>query len=100
MPETEQPVYTTDPGNEEHHLTDAELRTLVATPGRWSQPLAREVLELRASLAAIKAVDPDLFDPSGGTSRGAAYETYGTPGHRLREAYLAAIGITLEDDDA
>lgn len=52
-----------------------------------------------AILNAIKAADPDLFDPAGGTSRGAAYETYGSPGHRLREAFCAAVGIDLAKVD-
>lgn len=53
--------------------------------------------EAHAQLAAIKTADPDLFDPSGGNSRGAAYETYGSAGHNLREMYLAAIGLTPKD---
>jgi hypothetical protein len=50
------------------------------------------------TLTAIQAADPDLFDPRGGTSRGAAYETYGTPGHKLRGKYLAAIGLEPEEE--
>ncbi|MFC4124898.1 hypothetical protein [Nocardia rhizosphaerae] len=61
--------------------------------------LAVEVKELRATLAAIKAVDPDLFDPTGGTDRGAAYETYGSAGEELREKFLAAIGVNVNDYD-
>ncbi|MGS2805360.1 hypothetical protein [Nocardia sp. MW-W600-9] len=61
--------------------------------------LAEEVKELRATLAAIKAVDPDLFDPTGGTDRGAAYETYGSAGEELREKFLAAIGVNVNDYD-
>jgi hypothetical protein len=68
-----------------------------ANSGELVKRLGDEVDELRATLAAIKAADPDLFDPRGGTNRGAAHENYGSPGHALREAYCAAIGINLND---
>lgn len=79
-------------------FTDEQLRA-IATTG-WTETttrLASELLEMRAQLAAIKTADPDLFDPTGGSNRGAAYETYGSPGHSLREAYLVAVGVTLGD---
>ena len=67
---------------------------------RWAALLdaAEKAARLETQLAAIKAADPDLFDPRGGYSRGAAYETYGSAGHHLREEYLAAIGLTPEED--
>ncbi|MGW6698831.1 hypothetical protein [Nocardia sp. NPDC055049] len=87
----------------ETRYTDAQLAKLAETPftgGRGlAGDLAAEILELRASLAAIKAADPDLFDPTGGTDRGAAHETYGSAGHNLREKYLAAIGVDLDAID-
>lgn len=52
-----------------------------------------------SQLAKIKAADPDLFDPTGGTDRGAAYETYGSAGEELREKFLAAIGVNVNDYD-
>jgi hypothetical protein len=59
-----------------------------------------ELESARRSLAAIKAADPDLFDPRGGDSRGAAYETYGSAGHELRGKFLAAIDVEpMEDED-
>jgi hypothetical protein len=61
-------------------------------------PLLDELDTLRRQLAAIKSADPDLFDPRGGDKRGAAYETYGSPGHNLRLDYLAAIGLDTEKD--
>lgn len=87
----------------ESQYTDAQLTKLAETPftgGRGlAGDLAAEVLELRATLAAIRAADPDLFDPAGGTDRGAAHETYGSPGHALRGKFLAAIGVDLDAID-
>ena len=67
--------------------------------GRQVWRLTRQRDSARAALAAIKAADPTLFDPEGGTNRGEAYERYGTRGHNLRAAYCAAVGIKLEDGD-
>jgi hypothetical protein len=61
--------------------------------------LRDELAVAKAALEAIKAADPDLFDPTGGNRRGRAYETYGSAGHDLRERYLAAVGETLGDGD-
>lgn len=92
-------------------LCDAEARDEPASPDYSAgfphyyeeqyQPtlaaLFRELLGLRTALAAIKAADPDLFDPAGGDERGAAYETYGSAGHDLRQAYLAAVKAVDSD---
>lgn len=78
---------------------DGDTGTRAITAPAEAGELAEEVKELRATLAAIKAADPDLFDPTGGTDRGAAYETYGSAGEELREKFLAAIGVNVNDYD-
>lgn len=87
----------------ESRYTDAQLTKLAETPlpgGRHlAGDLAAEVLKLRGTLAKIMAADPDLFDPTGGSNRGAAYETYGSAGDELREKFLAAIGIDVNTID-
>lgn len=85
----------------ESRYTDAQLTKLAETPlpGGLAGDLAAEVLKLRGTLAQIMAADPDLFDPTGGSNRGVAHEIYGTPGHELREKFLAAIGIDVNTID-
>ncbi len=39
---------------EEYLLTEGELRGLAESPGSWSRPLAREVLNLRARVAQME----------------------------------------------
>ncbi|MET8648498.1 hypothetical protein [Nocardia aurea] len=89
-----------------HHLIEPDgdgdwqaVWETVAELGEQVRRLTRERDRAQAALAAIKAADPSLFDPEGGTNRGEAYERYGTPGHNLRAAYCAAVGIKLEDGE-
>ncbi|MGV9666958.1 hypothetical protein [Nocardia niigatensis] len=56
--------------------------------------LLAELAAYRQALADIIAADPDLFDDAEG--RGRAYETYGSPGDGLREAYVAAVAPLAE----
>ncbi|MFE3279632.1 hypothetical protein [Nocardia sp. NPDC059239] len=72
---------------DEYRISDEWLRVLARVAER--DRLAAELTVYRQTLAAIRAADPDLFDDP--EERGGAYETHGSAGDRLRQAYAAAI---------
>jgi hypothetical protein len=47
---------------DEYVLSDEELRQVAEMPGRWSRPLAGEVLSLRARVAELEAETASLRD--------------------------------------
>ncbi|MGW4124746.1 hypothetical protein [Nocardia sp. NPDC004711] len=64
---------------------ETELRAETAA----GDDLEEELAAYYQALTDIRAADPALFDTSEG--RGRAYETYGSGGDDLREAYVAAV---------
>ncbi|MFE3059096.1 hypothetical protein [Nocardia sp. NPDC059239] len=66
-----------------------EWRDIALTRKTQRDEARAELAAYRKALAAIKAADPALFEDI--EERGEAYETYGSPGHNLREVYVAAV---------
>lgn len=53
--------------------------------------LQEHIEHLEATIARLKAADPDLFNPDE-DAEDKVYETYGSNGRYLREDFLAALG--------
>ncbi|MFE3060573.1 hypothetical protein [Nocardia sp. NPDC059239] len=66
-----------------------EWRDIALTRKTQRDEARAELAAYRKALADIRAADPALFEDTDG--RGRAYETYGSGGDDLREAYLAAV---------